>query len=171
MGSILKNKSSFAVALLLWSGLALAEQGCPAGLFPGGTQPGGAICVPIPGYGATSSAPAPSPPPRLRWEDRWGAIAADGPNAAVGTASGMADKVMAETAALSDCQRKGGVACQVDASYANQCAVLITGDKEYFVQLAPTIDEASRNGIQKCSISDVNCRAYYANCSFPELVP
>lgn len=151
-----------AMGLCSLSGLALAEGRCPPGYYPV-DSPGVAGCAPMP------IIPSRKPSePRVMWVDRWGAIAADGKNAILGTATGMASKRKAQKAALLQCRSKGGLACKVDMAYYNQCAVLVTGDKQFIVQVAATVNEATKLGMKACGMADTNCRIYYADCSLPQ---
>ena len=68
--------------------------------------------------------------PRPQWKRTWGAIAADGVSAALGTASGEDSKRRAEKAALQRCRDQGGTQCVLDVSYYDQCAVLVTGKSQ-----------------------------------------
>ncbi len=94
---------------LFASGLAYAEQGCPAGLVPTGQAPG-PICVPMPGYGIGGPSPVQQRPsaPQPRWLDRWGAVAFDSVAAKMGTATDRKSSRDAERAALKDCKNRGG---------------------------------------------------------------
>ena len=64
----------------LFSGLAMAENGCPYGESPiGGRSAGNPLgCVPNPQAQELRATPAQPAPPRGHWETRWGAIAIDG---------------------------------------------------------------------------------------------
>ena len=156
------------LALFFSAGTVYAEGGtCPDGYYPA-NAPGVMGCAPIPDYddgGNASSAAA-----RTAWADRWGAIATDGPNAILGSATGMSSRRKAEKAALSECGAKGGNNCKIDLAFHNQCAVLVTGDIGHLIQSAATVEEATRLGVEKCNESDANCRAFFSACSLPEVV-
>lgn len=141
---------------------------CPAGYQPAGSPTAGnpSGCVPYPD-GQQSQQPQ---QPQGRWETRWGAIATDGASAAVGTIIGVKSKKNAVKAAIAQCRAKGGKACKSILSYYNQCAVIVTGDKQHLAQSAATIKEASQIGMNKCSALDSNCSVYYADCSPPEWI-
>lgn len=156
---------------MLVSPCVVAEQGCATGFFPGGTQPNGQICVPIPGYGTTNHTATPDISiPQENWARRWGAIAIDDSNSGVGTAVDMHSKRKAEKAALEQCREKGGDGCKVSHTYSNQCGVIAWGDTHYVTGSAATIEEASELALRSCSAASANCRIYYADCSYAERV-
>ena len=147
-----------------FSGLVHAEGGtCPPGFYPV-NSPGVMGCAPIPNNDRTSAQTAPAAP---RWKTTWGAFATDGPSAALGASVGMPNKRKAEKFALAQCREKGGKNCEIDMTFYNQCAVLVTGDRVYNTSHAATVEEASRLGIAECEREDVNCRVYYSDCSLP----
>lgn len=147
----------------LWGSLVHAEGGCPPGSYPIG-DPSIAACAPIPGYGNQHA----SQPPAPQWEPRWGAIATDGKQWAMGEAVGKKSQLEAAHAAMADCQSKGGANCKTDVTYANQCAAVVAGDGGYNVSPALTVDEAVSIGMKTCTeTGDKNCRTYYTTCSFP----
>ena len=148
--------------LMGFAGAAYAQ--CPAGIPPSPN------CAPPDAPGWRHNLPAtggdtPRPPPR--WQSTWGAIAADGVNAKLGTATGIASKQDAEEIALAQCRERGGQDCIVDISYSDQCAVLVTGDKNYSVQTAASIERAAELAMKRCNSSDTGCRVYYSDCSLP----
>ncbi len=153
-----------AAVLLLAAGAAGAEGGCPPGMIPySGTNM--SSCGPMPaGYGQ------PAQPAGPHWETRWGAIATDGAKAALGAVSGMRSKRQAKKLALAQCRAEGGTKCKLDLAYYNQCAVMVTGDKLYMSQGAPTIELATRLALASCEEADTNCHVYYSACSMAELV-
>lgn len=159
-------KSRIAIILMLalsWS--ARAEQGCADGFYPGGMQPNGPICVPIPGVrdGAEQQ-------PVERWEDRWGAIATDAKNGYMGVAVDKQSKYIAQATALTECRNYGGTECVIAISYANQCAVLATGDGSFLIRAAPTIAEASSAAFRECENSGMKCKIPYSACSLSRRV-
>ena len=104
------------------------------------------------------------------WETRWGSIATDASSGSLGAAIGMNSKRSAEKEAMSNCRENGGNFCEIDLSYRNQCAVMILGSTIYNTQGAETVEIATKIGLEKCTVSDTNCRVYYADCSLPERV-
>lgn len=160
----MKIKILVAVSLLSLSGHSMAEGGCPAGMIPySGTDINS--CGPIPAGYYESSATAPRPDPPVRWADTWGAIATDGIKGSLGTAVRMPSKEEAKRTALSQCRANGGLNCEVDLEYYNQCAVMVVGDKGYNTARAATIEKATQLGEKTCGSTDTNCRVYYADCS------
>ena len=150
--------------LLATARVANAEGGtCPPGYYPVNSL--GVIgCAPTPNSENGGGRRA---VPKATWADRWGAIATDGPSAALGASVGMPNKRKAEKFALAQCREKGGKNCEIDMTFYNQCAVLVTGDRVYNTSHAATVEEASRLGIAECEKEDVNCRVYYSDCSLP----
>lgn len=138
-----------------------AENGCPDGMTPfqNGNDPS-PKCYPI--QGGQNTAPA---QPRGRWETRWGAIATDGLRAVTGTVVNVKSKRQADKMAMSQCRAKGGKSCKAILSYYNQCAVIVSGDKQHTAISAATVNEATKMGINECSPIDTNCRVHYAECS------
>jgi len=121
-------------------------------------------CAPLPGYGNQQAPQLPA----QQWERRWGAIATDGPNDALGVATDKRSKREASQAAMQDCQSKGGVNCKIDIAYDNQCAVVVVGDGAYNVPIAATVDQAAEIGMKTCRSSRrTNCHVYYSACSLP----
>jgi hypothetical protein len=158
----MKERILLAMSLFASCGMAYAQTACPNGVAPGSSQ-----CGQSPTYHGVTPTPSAPQSPQIRWADRWGAIATDGASASIGTAVQMRSQRKAKKAALKVCRAKGGQKCEIDLAYHNQCAVMVLGDKKYFMQGAPTIEKASQVGRQKCSKSDTNCRIYYSGCSLP----
>ncbi|MEJ1129386.1 DUF4189 domain-containing protein [Variovorax sp. CCNWLW225] len=160
-------RSLLVIALwLLGTGVGHAEGSCPPGMYPNnpGSTSGVNGCNPIPGYG-NQQAPQ---PPAQQWERRWGAIATDGPQGALGVATDKQSKREASRVAMQDCQSKGGVNCKIDIAYDNQCVVVVVGDGGYNVPNAPTAAEAVEMGMKTCrSAGRTNCHVYYSACSLP----
>ncbi|MDR6214583.1 DUF4189 domain-containing protein [Paracidovorax wautersii] len=145
-----------------------AEGNCPAGYYPigGGTTAG---CAPIPSNSATSGGgqqQAPSAPVPL-WEDRWGAVAFDGPKGILGVATGLQSEYAAQQSALNDCKARGGIKCQSEISYKNGCTAFTIGDLGYYRGADATLSEVVIAGMQKCKEKDKNCETYYSACSPP----
>lgn len=148
------------------SGTAGAEQGCSDGFYPGGAQPGGQVCVPIPGYGTSGGA---DQAPVEQWRPRWGAIATD-PSGKTGIAGNASSKAKAERAALSQCKDKGGASCKVQISYRNSCGVLAWGSGYLAVASADTLSEASQLALGNCSKDSPECEVFFSDCSYAERV-
>lgn len=154
-------KSLFALALLLIVPSAYA-QGCPPGQYPVVGQ-GWNYCAPVPGSNEPEQQQAPQP----RLQNQWQALAADAPKGILGTSSHLMSRATAESAAISDCERKGGSGCIVLVSAANGCVAMITGDKFLKAKDGETKNEAEQNALKACSDGgDTNCRVYYSACSF-----
>ena len=146
---------------MLLSNRAIAEGGCAEGHVQVPSSSGGVMCIQD-----TNAASAPAQP-RGRWETRWGAIATDGLRAVTGTVVNVKSKRQAVKMAMSQCRAKGGKSCKAILSYYNQCAVIVSGDKQHTAISAATINEASKMGINECTPIDTNCQVKYAECSPP----
>lgn len=167
--------------LLAWgcaTGHANAEQGCAPGFFPGGTQPNGPVCVPIPGYGTTNSTTS-SPQPNNYWQLTWGAIATDEATGATGATVGHFSRGKAKRDAMTRCASLGGRDCKVILAYKNQCAVIadpVEGGKlvpgTSISQSGPSIQEASDVALKSCNERNggKQCQVLYSDCSKPVLI-
>lgn len=145
--------------------MAHAEGGCPVGRYPMSGQ-GWQNCVPIPGYAQQQPQAIPQPP-SSKWESRWGAIASDFQEGALGVATDMKSREAAEEAAKADCRENGGVICILETWYSNSCAAMILGDTKHSTNNAPTLNEAIQLGMEKCQRDTTNCEVYYKACSMP----
>ncbi|WP_082648571.1 DUF4189 domain-containing protein [Lysobacter capsici] len=108
--------------------------------------------------------------PAERWENRWGAFAID-LKTGLGASKSMRSKRAAQTAAMSECQRKGGRTCKVEFTYFNQCGVIVAGAKTFSTSAAPTVERAAELSMDTCRKSgDQSCYVYFSDCSPAELV-
>lgn len=168
----MKRTSSFSVLVVLWCLTigARAEGNCPSGSYPiGGGNAGWTGCAPLPGNSGVrgqlqQQAPSPIAPV---WEDRWGAVAFDGPRGILGVATGHQSEHAAQQAALTDCRARGGIKCQSENSYKNGCTAFTIGDLGYYRGADATLSEVIASGMQKCKELDKNCETYYSACSPP----
>ena len=158
------------VALLAACSGLHAEGNCPPGYYQTGAaqgQAGPQGCAPIPdNTNAEGSSLSPSPPPP-EWQDRWGAIATDGPGGHLGASKNAMSRSVAEAEALESCSSKGGSKCQIENTYANACVVMVVGDVGHNSSSAPTLGEAINLGMDTCHRSDSHCQVFYSACSFP----
>lgn len=162
----MKFQCGLLMVVLLCSGKAAAEGGCPAGYYPYNTS-AAQQCVPIPGSGASGSQST------VAYKDRWGAISIDSTvsKGGIGTVTGLASKRKAEKAALSQCRSSGGGdGCQVLLTYYNQCGVIAWGDNYLKTMGAATVESASKLALEDCSKNTSGCQIYYSGCSYPERV-
>lgn len=152
--------------LLIAQQTAMAEGGCPAGMYPiGGGSGGWSGCAPIPGNDGGQAQPAaPS------WSSRWGAIAVDGKQGALGGVEGLRSRRKAEKAAIQACQRNGGSACEVLGAYDNQCGALAWGIGKANVFTALNTQEADRGALAECAKGAKDCKIYYSACSYAERI-
>jgi hypothetical protein len=155
------------LGLLCASSQAFAEGGCPEGLYPiGGGNGGWTSCAPIPGYGSSGPGQPSAQPPQV-WSKRWGAIAADDKAGRLGGADGSSSKRQAEKAAIKECQNNGGGKCKVMVAYYNQCGALAWGDNYGTSARGPDRNDTMNNALASCGKETVNCKIYYAGCSYP----
>lgn len=153
------------------SGLAKAEQGCPAGLIPTGQAPG-PICVPMPGYGLGGPSPAQQPqrPHGRQWQSRFGAMSIDYTRGKLGTASNMASTRKAEKAAIAQCLANGGDddSCKKNLlSWGNGCGVVAWGASFAAMRSGASVDAAASEALQVCGQNTGDCQIYYSGCSYP----
>ncbi|MGJ7493421.1 DUF4189 domain-containing protein [Variovorax sp. ZT4R33] len=141
-----------------------AHAQCPPGSYLV-SNPTNTYCLPEPNYRPPQQAPQ---QPAVVWQDRYGAIATDGPNQATGSSVNMLSEGAAQNAAIADCRAKGGVNCVIKLAFSNGCAAVATGDKGHGASARQTIAEASSAAQNDCVASgDTNCRIYYKVCSLP----
>lgn len=164
----MKEKIVFASLIIFACGLARAEGGsCPAGYYPIGGQ-GAFGCAPIPNYPDSGSGSEPRASPV--WETRWGAIAVDFSMGKFGVGNARRTKNEAENIAVGECKKEGGTDCEVDLTYYNQCGAIAWGSSDVRTFRAETKEIASVHAIEACNKQTVDCKIYYADCSFPARV-
>lgn len=164
------KRSCLLLLVLLFVGIARAEQGCPDGLYPGGAA-SAQICIPMPGYGINGNSSNTPQAAEPRWMTRWGALALDVTSAGgskLGRAEGLGSKRKAEAAAIADCRARGGQSCVVAHAYYDQCVAVAWGDARPAIVSAVNSQVASAMALEKCNGSDANCDMYYTGCSYPE---
>lgn len=164
--------------VLLVSEVVFAQQAphvCGTGPGPNevmaGMQPAGPGIAPTPLCYWKSGAGQAGTASQARWEDRWGAIAADD-NAIYGIVKDRTTKRQAQRAAIDECERRGGVGCRIQLAYYNQCAAVIVGATGSIVSNDATEEVATNLGIKDCEKLDGvgACRVYYSGCSLPAQV-
>lgn len=142
------------------SGIAYAEGGtCPPGYYPI-SSPGVMGCAPFPDREGSSPREA---TPRVKWVDRWGAIASDNRTGNIGTIGGQTSKRKARQLALERC----GTGCKIDMIYYNQCAAIAWGTGSYSVNGAATTGEASTRAMNVCQQGANDCKIVFTECSLP----
>lgn len=149
-------------ALLLVTTTVHAQQDC------GGMANAGGQCVPPDVAMPEDQQQAPQLPAQ-KWVDHYGAIATDFSHGSVGIANDLQDQHAAEQAAISACQARGGVTCNVEITYRNQCAGLVAGDSGHNTKAGSTVADAMQKAMKTCEAADTNCRAFYnySGCSLP----
>lgn len=133
-----------------------AEGGsCPPGYYPigGGSSVG---CAPIPSSGAQNL------PPRIRWDDRSGALAMDPLSGRFAAVERKGSERQARRAALAEC----GEGCKVLMAYSNGCMALVWGAGTSFYANGPDTATAEARALQECSNEAPNqCSVSYTGCS------
>lgn len=175
----MKARCLLILSLLCFSAWAHAEQGCPPGFTLNASgNPGGPMCIPIPGYG-TANNTAPPPVRAPRWKLTWGAIALDETTGDFGETVGHFSRGKAKRDALARCSRLGSKNCKLSLAYKNQCAVIAwASDNEKsvggaaIVQGGPSIEVAAQIAIPACRTKrgGGECSIIYSNCTSPVLV-
>jgi len=90
------------------------------------------------------------------------------PDGILGVSTDKRSEREASQVAINDCRSKGGMNCQIEATYDNQCAAVIVGDGGYNAPNAATVDRAVELGMKTCRASGrSNCHVYYSACSLP----
>ncbi|MGE8238117.1 MAG: DUF4189 domain-containing protein [Stenotrophomonas indicatrix] len=159
------------VLVSVWPFHAVAEGGCPPGMYPIGGQ-GVQGCAPIPGASGASSQQLPAPPPRPtgRWHKTWGAMAI-GRGGDTGVSKGKDSKREAETVALAQCATWGADDCKVMLAYENQCAAIATpkaSNTGSSFAGGPTVQSASDAAMKSCTKEGgLQCEIVYSDCSEP----
>lgn len=163
----MRTRFASKIALLIFTGAASAQmtpqqqQQLPPS-DPSSSQYH-SVYLPSLGHGDTVQ-------PSANWKDRWGAIASDG-KSTYGIVTDNSSKIDAIRLAIAECRNRGGVGCQIDRTFVNQCAAVIAGDRSSASANAPTEEEAIRMGEAKCvSSGETSCRVYYSGCSLPERI-
>jgi hypothetical protein len=160
----MKTKFFLLLCLLMPSYNAVAEGGCPPGMYP--PNPANtSVCYPFP----ESQQPAPveqPPAPRGHWETRWGAIAIDNIKGRLGGVTGHKSKSSATKAAMAECYvQGGGKDCKVKLTYYNQCAAVAWGEESYVAAGRDLLEEANRFATESCGKATPNCQVVYNACS------
>jgi Domain of unknown function (DUF4189) len=160
----MKTRLFLLLCLLVPSYTAVAEGGCPPGMYP--PNPANtSVCYPFP----ESQQPAPvqqPQAPRGHWETRWGAIAVDNVKGRLGGVTNHSSKNSATKAAMTECYRQGGGKdCKVKLTYYNQCAAVAWGEESYVAAGRDELEEANRYATESCSKATPNCKVVYNACS------
>ncbi|WP_442965312.1 DUF4189 domain-containing protein [Pseudomonas sp. CGJS7] len=147
--------------LIVVSGSAAAEGGCPAGMIPyQGTNT--MSCGPMPSSGEGSAPSGPS------WASRWGAIARDTAAGVMSAVDSRDSKRRARSDAIADCKARGGEKCKVVLTYRNQCVATVYGRTGAEHISARDESSAIQLGMKACTArGDDDCRVYYQACSLP----
>lgn len=155
----------------LYAGFIHAQAACPPGTIPYGTGQGQNTCGPDDSQQQPQQQQLAPPPPAQIWDQRWGAIATDGPGGSFGASTNSSSQENADKTALADCRaKKGSSKCEIEITYFNQCAAMVAGDVGYNTKAGLTIDLAIQAAMKVCSAADKHCYAYYTACSMPQQI-
>ncbi|MGO1071103.1 DUF4189 domain-containing protein [Lysobacter sp. CA199] len=153
--------SGIILALLITTGSAHAEGGCPQGFYPQ-NSPSVKSCIPFPSTGGGTVQTGP------KWSSRWGAIAQDKTSGVVGAVANRNNKRQAKKDALAECKARGGSDCRSELEYINQCVAIIQGLTGSNFSHAETVEQAIDLGTSACKKrGDTDCHIYYKACSLP----
>lgn len=161
-------KFTFSLAIfifaLFYSEIMHAEGGCPPGMLPAsGTDI--TSCAPIyPGYYGNNQQSMPMPP---KFIPQWGAIATDPVKGILSAQNNASSQYEAKDLAMRDCNRKGGVSCQIDVVYGNQCAALAVGHTGYNSAADASLAVAEKSALNACNAAGDQCIVYYSACNLP----
>lgn len=143
----------------------VAQTACPYGVNPGSSSCG-------PGPEIQNSVPVPPPQPSGWWESSFGAMAADVPNNAVGTAQAFSSRDEAERAAEAECRSNGGQACEVVAWAENRCLAMAwpngKGGGVPATASGKTKKEVDRKAMKLCVAHDGKCEVLVSICNEPK---
>ena len=66
------------------------------------------------------------------------------------------------------CRQKGGGACKLEISYANQCGVIVWGNNWAVAKFAATLEQATELALNQCNRdSGGTCEVFFSDCSMP----
>ena len=177
-GASMNIKTWALIGLVAVSGGASAEQGCPDGLYPGGSA-NGQLCIPLPGYGINGNskpaetAPAGTPQAIKREYKAWGAIAHDPVKHSLGMAgqdNGISEKQQAEQGALEACRGNGGGAdCKLLLVYRAECAAIAVGmgpggNASLYADKGRSEEQALASALAHCGKGAQMCRKLDSHC-------
>ena len=80
-----------------------------------------------------------------------GAIAFDPVSGKTGVAGSRPSRRQAEDDAVAICRQKGGGACKLEISYANQCGVIVWGNNWAVAKFAATLEQATELALNQCN--------------------
>ena len=141
--------ATFALALAAMRPAA-AEQGCPDGYTMAAL--GTAQCIPIPGlYQVPGGAQQPQQPAPRPSAGR--SVGGDRLRSRLGQdrGRGQPSRRQAEDDAVAICRQKGGGACKLEISYANQCGVIVWGNNWAVAKFAATLEQATELALNQCN--------------------
>lgn len=144
----MKTISKFCVAIasfFLWPTIGTAQQ-------PGSSAYNQVL---LPGHGVGDTRQA-----RLAW----GAFSISPADQWSGSATGFASESEASESAIADCRKRGGTACAVEFTYANQCVAVAATSTNHAWSRGKTAGDVRSKALSACGAS---CEIFYEDCSFP----
>ena len=136
---------AFVASLLVLPTAVLSQQP--------GTNAYNQVLLPAHGVGDTKQA-------RLAW----GAFSISPADQWSGSATGAISEEAASAAALADCRTRGGTACAIEFTYANQCVAVAATSSNHAWSRGKTAREVRSKALDACGTS---CEIFYQDCSFP----
>ena len=150
------------VILLIVTGAAYADGGCPPGQVPQQGN-GWRSCVPA----GNSSSGQGSDTPGVNVAARWVALAVDAQKGAMGESSESLTRDQAEGTALSSCVGKGGSQCKVVISAKNGCISMATSSTVYGTGSGLSPEAAKGDAMEVCRKGGgPDCGVVYLKCAF-----
>ena len=162
MSDLCRRVLALMLLLTIFMSSSVSAQ-CATGVDTGGA------CIPpdasgMPGYNSGNETARPSPAPI--WKDSWGAIAIDGESGKAGTVTDRNSKSDAASDAIRECKGRGGVDCQVELTYYNQCAAVAWGVQGRGLASGAEQADAERGALRECKqAAKDGCKVVYSACS------
>lgn len=164
----MKLSVSALIATLFAAPIAWSQ--CAPGVAPAG-NPG---CIPQDRpespyfHGNPDQLGSSAPTPTAVWANRWGAIVADTKNGKTGVSTAQASRNAATRLAMNECNKHGGLRCELILAYHDQCAAVAYGSGLMGYAGSPTEMEAKQLALKKCA--NTECKVVYSACSLPERI-
>jgi len=141
-----------------------AQGFCPPGQYPVAGQ-GWHYCAGVPG---NTDGPKSVPHAQARWINTWLSFAVDDKKGVLSAAISSESGKAAEAMAFTDCEKKGGTACEASGTILNGCLAMATGSGYLAIGASGTKEDAESEAIRKCNGGDAQCHIYHSECALPE---
>lgn len=94
-------------------------------------------------------------------DGNWGALAFNPNTEAYGWSAGYPSDWEAEDRALDECGRR----CDIVAVYIDECAAIVLGDYDHYVEYGSSKRNAERAALRQCDRSEDYCEPLVSSCS------